>query len=159
MDDKKWTKKKRLCYRAFPLPQTSTSTKTRTANCARHLGVIVGKMLPAPPPPQIYTSVAKEEILVQPLRVSFSQRSHFQNLDRIAVYTKSRLNWIDFFFFIYRILQDDEVKWYDMLSAIRTCHISVMTSVAFHRVMFCRSWCFLKPINGAQNKIKRRNFV
>jgi len=68
---------------------------TQTANCARHLGVIVGKMLPNHPP-QIYTPVAKEAILLQPQSLSnpnqshLSQRSYLQNLNRIAFYTKNQ---------------------------------------------------------------------
>lgn len=48
---------------------------TQTANCARHLGVIVGKMLPNHPP-QIYTPVAKEAILLQPQSLSNPNQSH-----------------------------------------------------------------------------------
>lgn len=40
----------RWCYSAFPLTKTSISTMKQTANCARHLGVIVGKMPPNPIP-------------------------------------------------------------------------------------------------------------
>lgn len=81
--------KNQQCYGAFlPFMETSTSTMTRTANCARHLGVIVGKMLPNPFPKYTHKHLQpKEEILSHPHHLSVPNWSHLvkePNLDRIA---------------------------------------------------------------------------
>lgn len=48
---------------------------TQTANCARHLGVIVEKMQPKPPP-QIHTPVANKLITLLLLSPSNPDHSH-----------------------------------------------------------------------------------
>lgn len=64
---------------------------TQTANCARHLGVIVGKMLPHPLP-QIYPPVAKEAILLRPLtscQTILFKEAILRIWTKKALYTKS----------------------------------------------------------------------
>lgn len=144
---------------AFPPAQTSTSTMTQTANCARHLGVIVGKMLPHPLP-QIYTPVAKEAILLRPLTSCQIPTILFKEAI-LRIWTEKRFiqNQVNLnnFFFVFIFTESFEMtRANDMLSANWTCHISVMVSVAFLHVTMS---LFFKPINGAQHEIKRRWFV
>lgn len=126
---------------------------TQTANCARHLGVIVGKMLPHPLP-QIYPPVAKRSNSAATsnfLSNHFIQRSYLKNLDKKSALYKIKLTWIIFFVFVFTE-SFEMTRATDMLSANWTCHISVMVSVAFLHVTMS---LFFKPINGAQHEIKK----